>query len=192
MTSFLRNLPLFLLFISCNDFQPPEFKTDQKVPVQHTTSNRTSYEGLKERIDSTRRSLRSSLKHAKQGEQDTIFRKADSLLHRAILHDLYEYWRGTPWDFNGITQTPQQGSIACGYFVTTLLKHTGHPLNRVQLATCASMEMIKKLTSTADIKNLSSLSFEDFTRTIRAHINAVYVIGLDYHTGFIATDENNA
>src|SRR5215212_694349 len=36
-----------------------------------------------------------------------------------IVYDsIIPYWIGTKWNFNGITEVPQKGSIACGYFVT--------------------------------------------------------------------------
>jgi hypothetical protein len=51
---------------------------------------------------------------------------------------LLPYWLGTTWNFNGTTQVPGEGSIACGYFVTTLLRDAGVKLERVKLAQMAS------------------------------------------------------
>ena len=42
----------------------------------------------------------------------------------------FEHWKGTPWDFNGTTRIPGQGTIACGYFVTTALQDAGFDLPR--------------------------------------------------------------
>ena len=39
------------------------------------------------------------------------------------------YWIGTVWDFNGVTRTPKQGAIACGYFVTNVLTDLGFKIN---------------------------------------------------------------
>ena len=33
---------------------------------------------------------------------------------------IHDEWMGTPWDFSGTSQVPRKGSIACGYFVSTV------------------------------------------------------------------------
>ena len=38
-----------------------------------------------------------------------------------IYNRLIPQWYGTPWDFHGTAEYPNSGSIACGYFVTTIL-----------------------------------------------------------------------
>jgi hypothetical protein len=106
----------------------------------------------------------------------------------AISNELYIKWQNTPWDFNGITTEPQQGTIACGYFVTTILRDMDLRLNRIKLSTCASSEMMKSLTPMQKIKNLSYLSYPDFNATVRRFGKGVYIAGLDFHTGFIVND----
>lgn len=51
-----------------------------------------------------------------------------------LLQEIIPHWYGTPWAFEGHTETPGQGQIACGYFVSTTLLHTGLNLNRYRLA----------------------------------------------------------
>jgi hypothetical protein len=102
--------------------------------------------------------------------------------------DLYEQWKSTPWDFNGTTRKPKEGSIACGYFVTTLLLDMGYKLDRIKLSTCDAMTMMKKLTSTRSVENLSYLKYEDFNKRIKDTGKGVFIIGLDYHTGFLIND----
>lgn len=53
---------------------------------------------------------------------------------RHFLAEIIPHWFGTPWSFYGHTEVPGQGNIACGYFVSTTLLHTGLRLNRYQLA----------------------------------------------------------
>lgn len=102
--------------------------------------------------------------------------------------ELYHHWKGTPWDFNGTTRQPGQGNIACGYFVTTLLQHMGYKLDRIKLSTCASLTMMRKLAPEQTPMNLSKLSYSDFTQKIKTSGKAMYVTGLDYHTGFLLND----
>jgi len=106
-----------------------------------------------------------------------------------IRDSLFTCWLGTPWDFNGTTEEPNNGNIACGYFVTTLLRDMGFKLNRVKLAQCASEEMIK----TVCVKNTLYRSSNEPIAKFIEKINdpGLYVVGLDFHTGFILNDGNN-
>lgn len=104
---------------------------------------------------------------------------------KGITHKIFPYWYGTKWDFNGTSQMPQEGSIACGYFVTTTLRDMGVPINRVKMAQCASEEMIRSLTSKEHIHHISNTSLAEFEKKMIGYGNGLYIIGLDNHTGFI-------
>ena len=104
---------------------------------------------------------------------------------KGITQKVFPYWYGTKWDFNGTTEMPQEGSIACGYFVTTTLRDMGVPINRVKMAQCASEEMIRALTSKEHIHHLSGMSLTEFEQKIMGYGDGLYIIGLDNHTGFI-------
>ena len=103
-----------------------------------------------------------------------------------INYDIPNYWKGTPWSFGGTTRSPQSGTIACGYFVTNIVSDFGIKIERVYLAQQASSVMIKKLCT--DIKYFTKR--EDLENYILYKSkNTVYIVGLDFHTGFI-TREN--
>lgn len=104
----------------------------------------------------------------------------------AINDRIIPYWYGTPWSFNGMTQMPNEGSVACGYFVTTVLRDMGVPLDRVKLAQCASEAMIKALTDPKYIFHFPlGESLDSFNTQLTQLGNGVYIIGLDTHTGFL-------
>jgi hypothetical protein len=105
-----------------------------------------------------------------------------------ISNDLYRYWKNTPWDYNGNTTQPGKEAIACGYFVTTILRDMDLSINRIKLATCVSSQMMKSLTPGQRLKNLSYLSYDSFNDKLKQMGKGVYVIGLDFHTGFIVND----
>ena len=107
-----------------------------------------------------------------------------------ITQKVFPYWYGTKWDYNGTTQMPQEGSIACGYFVTNTLRDMGVPINRVKMAQCASEEMIQSLASKKNIYHISGVSLKDFEKKLTGYGNGLYVIGLDNHTGFILINGN--
>jgi hypothetical protein len=111
------------------------------------------------------------------------------ILKKAFVENInsrvFRYWYGTAWDFNGTTQKPNEGSIACGYFVTTTLRDMGVPVNRVKMAQCASEEMITSLVTKKNIHRYSNVTLADFGKKLNKLGEGLYVIGLDNHTGFI-------
>jgi hypothetical protein len=109
----------------------------------------------------------------------------------AVAETIIPNWIGTKWDFNGTTEIPQQGSIACGYFVTTVLRDAGVSLARVKLAQCASEQMIQSLVQPALIHRYSNVSITDFASAITKEGYGLYIVGLDNHTGFIYNDGKN-
>jgi hypothetical protein len=108
-------------------------------------------------------------------------------LFNSLAKEMPLYWVGTKWDFNGTTRTPGNGNIACGYFVTTVLEDMGFKLNRVKLSQQPSSVMInalcrpvKRFASFVDVKKYAS-SFSG---------NSVFIVGLDFHTGFLIKEED--
>ncbi len=103
-----------------------------------------------------------------------------------INNDVPQYWGKTPWSFAGTSREPKKGSIACGYFVTNTLSDYGFDINRTYLAQQASSVMIKKLCT--EIKYFSKRQeLEHYI--LGKNKNQVYIVGLDFHTGYI-TREN--
>lgn len=114
--------------------------------------------------------------------------EADSfeiIFSQFIVDSIIPYWYGTKWNFYGDTQEPQRGSIACGYFVTTVLRDAGLHINRVKLAQLASEEMIKTVCHRKSVKRYSNTPMQTFVTDLQQLENGLYVIGLDFHTGFI-------
>ena len=99
---------------------------------------------------------------------------------------LFTCWLGTPWDFNGTAEEPGNGKIACGYFVTTLLRDMGVTINRIKHAQCASEEMILAVCLKKSIHRFSNENISTFVERINEP--GLYIVGLDFHTGFILKD----
>ena len=98
-----------------------------------------------------------------------------------------KYWNGTPWDFNGTTRIPGQGQIACGYFITNTLTDLGFPIERVKLAQAASSVLIKAVTTDiAYPKSVDELNAYALARPDES----VYIVGLDFHTGYVTRKGN--
>lgn len=127
-------------------------------------------------------------KKIKPGWKDRSSLIKEKIFTNAVTQIIIPPWMGTAWDFNGISEEPGKGSIACGYFVTTVLRDAGVRLNRVKLAQCASSEMIQSLVNRQQIRSFYGNSFERFYQHLQAGKFGLYIVGLDNHTGFIYND----
>lgn len=114
-------------------------------------------------------------------------RKAE-LLRKAVSEDLFPYWSGTRWGFNGTTEIPGEGKIACGYFVTTVLRDAGCKVDRSRMAQLASEEFIREVVAEKNIKRYSAVPLSDFLTEIRKNKNQLYIVGLDSHVGFLSCE----
>jgi len=156
-----------LLFIRCGYAQPSV----------------SSYSILKATIESRR--LEFQDRHAKTDgyAKKKVINEARDYLFSVIINDMFDAWYGTPWDFNGTTTTPGQGTIACGYFVTTVLQDAGFEIPRVKWAQEASETMIMHMTT--DIKRFSNRPVDEVSNYLKQKGDGLYIVGLDVHTGFI-------
>ncbi|MBL7731110.1 MAG: hypothetical protein JNM88_08030 [Chitinophagaceae bacterium] len=105
-----------------------------------------------------------------------------------ITDSLVPCWYGTPWDFNGTTQVPGEGKIACGYFVTTTLRDAGMKIDRVKMAQCVSQNLVYDMCG--DFKKFSNKPLDYFVNTVKKSGFGLYIVGLDNHTGYIYHDGN--
>ena len=178
---------IFLFLCSC---QHP----DQKGPktIQHsdadTVVDSRSYEEIRAGISLKKKEYSKKYPERKSLDDSHAMAELTNYWVNEISTTLFEKWKGTPWDFNGTTTEPKQGEIACGYFVTTILQAMDLSINRQKLSTCASSEMMKSLVPDQKLKILNYLSYPSFNDSLTHLGKGVYIIGLDFHTGFIVND----
>jgi len=129
--------------------------------------------------------LDSSIRKLKNYNSDSLI---SDFFYCVMTDSVFPDWIGTKWDFNGISNTPGKGMIACGYFVSTTLKHIGFNLNRYKLAQQAAYTVIDVLCGD---KKMKSVLEADIIYKIKSRgNNRLYVVGLDYHVGFLAVENN--
>jgi hypothetical protein len=194
---FYLGIPLLLipvaLWIGWFLFLPPkhyknELKDLAQQVVQKAPHNASgTYAAVQKNVIAKKTALKSSWRN-KDITQTAANRETAVLFTRLFTDSLFPYWAGTPWDFNGTTQQPGEGSIACGYFATTLLRDMGVPVNRVKMAQCVSSKLIQSVVTKNNIANYSHLSLGDFIEALKKKGTGVSIIGLDFHTGFLVTD----
>ncbi len=118
--------------------------------------------------------------------------KLDSLnsecFYFIMTDSIFPDWMGTKWDFNGISNVPGKGMIACGYFVSTTLKHVGFNLNRYKLAQQGASTVVDVLCGKDKMRSV--LESDIIQKLKKLGNNRLYVVGLDYHVGFLAVENN--
>jgi len=111
---------------------------------------------------------------------------ASKYLYTKLINDIVPHWYNTPWDFNGHTNIPNEGEIACGYFVSTTLKHLGFNVNRYKMAQQAGLNEAIALQPKEELKIYRNLDFDVLRRKVNeVYNNGVYFVGLDNHVGYI-------
>lgn len=160
-----------LLILSC---QAPE-KTVE-------TSNKNT-----EQERDTSIHLSSGLSYAKVKSQAEQLRKeqaSGTVFEEHLLNQIIPHWYGTEWDFNGYTDVPNQGVIACGYFVSTTLKHMGINLNRYHLAQQAGLNEAKSL-AIVDSNYFTVYGMDQLKISMNQEKDGIYFVGLDNHVGYL-------
>lgn len=119
--------------------------------------------------------------------------RARAALLAAFDEQLFPAWEGTPWDFYGTSETPKEGKIACGYYVSTLLRDAGFKVERVKLAQQASEKIVKTFASEGEIQRFRDVAPAEVVKQVRAkHGPGLYVVGLDYHAGLLRITREGA
>ena len=104
-------------------------KDEALTSFSKTDPNARSYAATKADIGLLRTALSEGLRTGDISLDHIKSVFTDHLVDRIIPH-----WYGTPWSFEGHTTVPNQGKIACGYFISTTLRDMGIRLNRYKLA----------------------------------------------------------
>ena len=108
----------------------------------------------------------------------------DSLLSYMI-DDCFPAWYGTRWSFNGMSKTPGQGEIACGYFVIHTLQQAGFKIPS-KMAQQPSENIIKNLVGNQGIKRFyNNAPMEKIVDWIHDRGEGLYIVGLDIHVGYV-------
>ncbi len=148
------------------------------------------YQILVEELKTKHATLSQRWKTAKTDlEKSTILSETRNELE-ATMPELMTCWNGTPWDFHGTSQTPGEGHIACGYFVSVILRDTGFKVHRVRLAQQASQNIIISMIHNQDKTVIRHRKpYEAFISQFKAMPKGIYIIGLDTHVGFLLHNE---
>lgn len=162
-----------------------------KVPRKKTLQEEFGVDTIKRKNDTYQKTLL-EVKNKKEALA-IAFQKGEVTLDSVgraftemMVNNVFPYWYGTPWDFNGYTNVPNEGVIACGYFVSTTLKHAGMNLNRYRLAQQAALTAAKSLCVDEKIHIYTKANRTEFDSIVKNEFkDGLYMLGLSSHVGFI-------
>ena len=115
--------------------------------------------------------------------KDSILKLAGIYFEESVCTTLQSHWFGTPWDFNGYTNVPKTGEVACGYYVSTNLKHMGININRYKMAQQTSKNEVLSIDANPQTYNGDTKGFINYAHQ---HLSdGLYIIGMTSHVGMI-------
>ncbi len=144
-----------------------------------------AYQALRESLASWRESL--AARHAAAA---TPAARAEvlgdaRLVLESTLPAMMRCWLGTPWDFDGTSAIPGEGGIACGYFVSTVLRDAGFRVHRYHLAQQPSANILRTFLPRRACKLTVGQPYSEFADALAASEPGILIVGLDTHVGFI-------
>lgn len=113
---------------------------------------------------------------------------ARAYLLEAIPEHIVPAWLGTPWAFYGTSESPgAAGSVACGYWVASVLRDLGFVVDRNHLGKQASERILLTFAAPTGLRHFG----RDWLAAIawvRAKGPGLWGVGLANHTGFLWND----
>ncbi len=143
-----------------------------------------AYRQTQARLGAARVELHGRWRAAKGEARLAVEREAQSVLEEGLV-ELMGPWMGTPWAFHGTSVVPGRGTIACGYFVTTLLRDAGMIVDRVWLARGASEWLVRTVSPALRIRRFRNRGVPAVLEWVRAQPERWFVVGLDLHVGLL-------
>ena len=143
------------------------------------------YEVLATELRRWRESLAEDYKKAKTPERRRVIERDARIIVEFMMPEMMRCWLGTGYDFNGTAEKPGQGKIACGYFVSTVLRDAGFRVNRYKLAQQPSQNILRSFLEGEDCLLKVGEEYETYADWVESLDEGIYLIGLDTHVGFI-------
>ena len=156
---------------------------EMKILILFLTISLTNYSVTKTSIEKERSLLKTE--YLSNENKAITLNEARIKLTEYLYNDIFNHWYTTKWSFEGHTETPKQGTVACGYFVSTTLRDVGFNLNRYKLAQKSPEDEAKVIASGTSIEKLQNVTKQELKKYFLKQKDGIYFIGLDFHVGYI-------
>jgi hypothetical protein len=154
-------------------------------PAVARAAGARTYDDLRRAATADRDQIAGAVRHAPRAHRKRLFKDLEQKLLKRI-DGLHRAWLGTRWGLGPPqTQRPGQGKVNCGLFVALVLKHAGFNLPIWKFNRQASRDGTRSLAPRRAIRYFHNAPMKRFLTTVRKMGPGLYVIGLDFHTGFL-------
>lgn len=148
------------------------------------------YEVLEDELKRWRGELVDQYKKARSAEQKAAVEHDARIILELIMPEMMRCWLGTDYDFNGVAERPGKGKIACGYYVSTLIRDAGFKVNRYRLAQQASQNILRTFTARENCQLRVGEKYDTYADWVETLEPGIYIIGLDTHVGFVVIEDD--
>lgn len=160
-------------------------------PARAAGGRAEAYIALRDRLANDGPQLRRRIGASAEPVERRHARLEAALLRR--VDRLFASWIGSRWGLGTPQSTvPHRGKTNCGLFVAVVLRDAGFRLPIWKLNRQAAYHAIKSLAPRRAIRFLHRTSMRTFVRRVRAMGPGLYVIGLDFHIGFLRVKDSGA
>lgn len=145
------------------------------------------YATLKKEVERWRKDL--AKRHAAArtpAEKDRVLEESGRFLD-TVLPEMMRCWLGTKWDFNGTSEVPGEGSVACGYFVATVMRDAGFRVDRYKLARQPSQNILRSFLPREAMSLKVGVPYEQYAGDLEKAAPGIRIVGLDSHVAFLVT-----
>lgn len=158
-----------------NSTSPAIHKPDPELYTTLTTTLEANRQSLKQQY----------LTATTDDEKQQIINQSCALLEDN-LPKMMHCWLGHPWDFNGTATVPGEGKIACGYFVSVIMRDAGFKINRIRVAQQPSQNIIRTFVNTSQFYEVkTNTPYNQYVNDISNKSEGIHIVGLDKHVAFI-------
>ena len=159
---------------------------DTKPLVTKPKPDPEKYAVIREQLEAQRLSLKSQYLSATTNNQKQQILNQGSALLEDTLPRMMRCWLGHAYDFHGTATVPGEGKIACGYYVSTIMKHAGFKINRIKVAQQPSQNIIRTFVDHKGNYEIKvSTAYPKYIEDITTKYEGINIVGLDTHVAFI-------
>ncbi|MDP4624135.1 MAG: hypothetical protein NWT08_03240 [Akkermansiaceae bacterium] len=143
------------------------------------------YETLISEMQRWQTDLAEDYRQAKSADEKAAVERDARLILELMLPEMMCCWLGTTYDFNGTAEKPGEGKLACGYFVSTVLRDAGFRVNRYKLAQQPSENILRTFLPADSCQLRVGKDYDEYADWVEKKEPGIYLVGLDTHVGFI-------
>jgi hypothetical protein len=198
MLSYSRFFLLCFILNGCSGKPQQEIETPLVVTVadakKYHKKPAGDYAANKQKIVAVQRTLKGRYEAAQNdSSRQLVLAEAEKKLTQHLLKNIIPFWYGTAWNFNGYTAEPGKGTVACGYFVSTTLLHSGFKLNRYLLAQQGPRQEAITVNLSDTLITLMDTDREEVKKYFKEQnlSDGLYFVGLDFHVGYLLKEDDN-